>query len=59
MIKLAEDVANAGSWNQARWHATLAQLTSEPVNTSQDPEEQQPKETEEEKTPGNDDQSTV
>lgn len=41
------------------WHATLPQLTSGPVNISQDPEGQQPKAGEEEKTLGNDDQSMV
>lgn len=36
-IKLAEDVANARSWNGADWHEALAKLTSESVNTSRDP----------------------
>lgn len=34
--KLAEDVANAGSWNVADWHEALAKLTGEPVNIVQD-----------------------
>lgn len=40
MIKLAEEMANAGSWNLSRWHATLAKLTGEPVNTIKDPKGQ-------------------
>lgn len=38
---------------------TLAKLKGEPVNTSEDPEGQQSKMNEEEKTSGNDDQATV
>lgn len=36
-IKLVVDVANIGTWNLARWHATLAELKGKPVKTSREP----------------------
>lgn len=39
-INVAEDVANVGSWNVASQLETLAKLTSELVNTGQDPVKQ-------------------
>lgn len=56
-IKLAEDVANIGSWDLTGWHTILAQLTGESAKTGQDPERQRPKVGEEEEIPGDDDQS--
>lgn len=58
-IKLDEDVANAGSQNLVGWHIALSKLKGEHVNTSEDPEWQQEKANEEEKTTSNDDQFTV
>lgn len=58
-IKFAEDVANAGSQNLVGWHIALSKLKGEHVNTSEDPEWQQEKANEEEKTTSNDDQFTV
>lgn len=58
-IKLAEDVANVGSWNLVGCHATLAELKGKLIKTSEDPEGQQPKADDEKKISGNDDQATV
>lgn len=58
-VKLAEDVASAGSQNLVVWHEALAKLTGKPVNTSHDPEGKQQKAGKEEKALGNDNQSTV
>lgn len=50
-IKLAKDVGNTGYQNLAGWRVALAKLKGELVNTIQDPEGQQPRANEDEKTP--------
>ena len=55
-IRLAEDVANAGSWDLTGWRESLAKLTSKLMNTSQDPKEQPSKVEEVENVTGDDNQ---
>lgn len=61
-IKLAEDVANTGSWNVVGCYEALDKLTGELFNTIQDPAKQLKvggEEEEAEKVPGGDDQTVV